>query len=158
MDGDLGTFFVWWDLVAALAVLPLAWLVQNLVHEGAHLVVGWVVEGRRPTVLIPWPHRYDGRFYFARCDSGPATKPGSPKARFLAPLKAAKILAVVALVATGISLEAAWTVPAWGVHVWALIVPFFLCPFVDLHWWMRGFLLQRPGTDGDRYRRLGGRE
>jgi hypothetical protein len=36
-----------WHLIPTLAV---AWLVQNLVHEGSHLLAGWIFEGRKPLI------------------------------------------------------------------------------------------------------------
>ncbi len=53
-----------------LAFIPVAWFVQNCIHESSHLLMGWWVEGRKPLGFWPYPHRYKGRWYFARYQSG----------------------------------------------------------------------------------------
>jgi hypothetical protein len=49
-----------------LAFIPVAWFLQNCIHEFSHLLVGWKLEGRKPLGFWPYPHRYKGRLYFAR--------------------------------------------------------------------------------------------
>jgi len=65
--------------------IPVAWFMQNLMHELSHLLVGWIVEGRKPLGVYPYPHRYRSRFYFSRYISGEASEFASPKPRHIAP-------------------------------------------------------------------------
>ena len=60
-----------------LLLIPIAWIVQNTIHEASHLLVGWWREGRKPIALIPYPHKYNGLFYFARytCSAGSKKDP-----------------------------------------------------------------------------------
>ncbi len=52
----------WWALLA----LPVAWFIQNCLHELSHFVFAWRVEGLKPLGFWPYPHFYDDRFWFAR--------------------------------------------------------------------------------------------
>ncbi len=57
-----------------LLFIPVAWFLQNCIHEFSHLLVGWIVEGRKPLGFWPYPHFYKGRFYFARYRSQDLTQ------------------------------------------------------------------------------------
>jgi hypothetical protein len=124
-------------LFVALLFVP-AWFLQNVVHEGSHLLVGWLVEGRKPTKMIVWPTRRNSKLYFAYYENGPATKSGSPKWRFAAPLLSAWVLMSVFI-----------SVLALTQNIY--FIPFFICPFIDYCVWCFGYLFKRPGTDGLAY-------
>jgi hypothetical protein len=132
-----------WYLFVAL-FLP-AWLWQNTSHELSHLWSGYLWEGRKPLKLIFWPHKYKGKFYFARYESGEATQLGSESHRHIAPLwwairqQFSFLVVIVALIIT-------------GYPDWVYMLPFFICPTVDALVWVWRAVMMRPGTDGMRYR------
>lgn len=123
-------------------MFPVAWFFQLVVHEASHLVVGWWDEGRRPTGFWPYPHRHDGRWFFARCSMGPAV-PGrwDPTwrhlSRHIAPMYWGLVLAALA---------GAVTLTTW----WAL--PWVVCGLGDVVWWWRGYFWGSPRSDGKRWR------
>lgn len=130
----------WW----ALAVVPVAWFVQNCIHELSHLVVGWVWEGRKPLGFWPYPHKHGGKWYFARCLSGEAAIKGrSPRPRYIAPFYAGMLWSIV------------WTIhlvfmctDAWRIFV----LPFAVTGFIDAAWWWRGYFWGRLTCDGQRWK------
>lgn len=138
-----------------------AWFWQNLFHEWSHLATGWIWEGRKPIRMIPWPHKWQGRWYWARYEGGPATRANAAQQeyrRHSAPLR----WAVVQMWCVGAGilgwLGAGWLV-SWemGLEMSWYSVPFFVCPLVDAAVWIWGYVMRRPGTDGDRWRQAGGR-
>ena len=125
-------------LLIILALFPVAWFLQNLIHEGSHLLVGWLVEGRKPTKMIPWPSIRSGRLYFGYYEMGKATKRGSPLWRHVAPLFSSWILMTIfieLLTSTGNFMFA----------------PFFICALVDYSVWMFGYIVEKDGTDGQAF-------
>jgi hypothetical protein len=118
-----------------IGLFLLAWICQNIIHEGSHLLVGWVVEGRKPTKLIPWPTKRNGRWYFAYYENGPATKNGSPKPRHIAPLITDWFLVSIWLIVLG---------PMGNLFA----IPFIICPMVDAIVWILGAIRKSPNTDG----------
>ena len=52
---------LWTVLIAA----PLAFILQTLAHELAHLLTA-VHYGATSSTFKPWPHTYKGKFYFGR--------------------------------------------------------------------------------------------
>lgn len=137
-----------WYLFIGLALV--AWFCQNVTHELSHLWSGWLWEGRRPKKLIPWPHMYEKRFYWARYDSGPPSKNGTPRHRYSAPLRWACVQFCVS-----ISLFCVLIIRQDD--GWAYFLPFLLAPLIDSSVWMWGYLLNRPGTDGalwEKWRRI----
>jgi hypothetical protein len=134
----------WW-IWAGLWLVAWGW--QNVVHELSHLWNGWIWEGRKPVKFVPWMHRYEGRFYFARYESGLATENGSPRRRHSAPIRWAAVQIAVGL-------GGLWALIAYGEGASALyMVPLLVCPAVDAGFWLWGLWARRPGTDGDRWRR-----
>ena len=133
-----------WLIVAGLFLV--AWFWQNVSHELSHLYNGWLWEGIKPLKLIPWPHKHEGRFYFARYEGGIATRSGSEEHRHIAPLWWAinQQVLFLAVIAVDVFLNSA--------EHWIYFFPFFVCPSVDSLVWIWGALLMRPGTDGMRYR------
>jgi hypothetical protein len=130
----------WW----AFAVVPVAWFLQNCVHELSHLLVGLVWEGRKPMGFYPYPHKHNGKWYFARYQSGAATKPGrSHRPCLIAPFFG------------GLIWSALWTAlllfvasPSWRIF----LLPAAITGLVDAGWWWRGYFWGRPTTDGKRWR------
>lgn len=128
------------NIFLSIGMILIAWFIQNVIHEASHLLVGKIVEGRKPLKLIPFPHRYEGRFYFARYLSGPATKIGSAKHRHIAPL-----FAGVFMVFVGVCLT---------VSFGFLFIPFIISPAIDCFVWYWGYFKNSLGTDGYRYKQL----
>jgi hypothetical protein len=128
-----------WHLIPTLLI---AWLVQNTIHEVSHLLAGWIFEGRKPLGLWPYPHRYQGRWYFARYRSGPAKRSDPTATRHIVPFYAGLIWITVSLFAAVLLPE----------HLWLYCMPFTLCATVDalFFWW--GFYWGSPESDGQRYR------
>jgi hypothetical protein len=130
----------WW----ALAAVPVAWFLQNCLHELSHLLVGWVWNGRKPLGFYPYPHKHEGQFYFARCTWGATTKPErSPRPALIAPFFAGVFWASLA---AGILLFVAS--PSWRIFV----LPFGVTGLVDAAWWWRGYFWGGPYCDGKRWR------
>ena len=125
-----------------LTIIPLflvAWFLQNVVHESSHLLAGWLVEGRKPTKMIVWPTIRGGKLYFAYYECGKATKSGSPRLRFIAPLLSSWIL--MSIFFTLLIINGS-----------LYFFPFFLCSSVDYCVWVSGYIFKRPGTDGLAFR------
>ena len=123
--------------------IPLAWILQNIIHELSHLLVGKIIEGRRMKKLIFWPHKYEGRLYFARYESGYATKKASEKARHLAPALTASIL----------SFLYACIIAMLSPILKIVIAPFFIACLIDIIIWFKGYYQNKLYTDGYYYRR-----
>lgn len=51
-----------------LLLIPIAWLVQNVLHELSHLIAAYISFNASPKIFKPYPHMYNGRFYFARTE------------------------------------------------------------------------------------------
>jgi hypothetical protein len=126
-------------IILLVIITLVVWFLQNLIHEGSHLIVGKIVEGRKPLKLIPFPHIYNGRLYFARYENGPPTKAGSPIYRHAAPL-----IAGLYMIFVGVCL----TVFFWEIY----FVPLVVCPAVDCFVWLWGYIRNSKGTDGYFYR------
>lgn len=122
-----------------LLIIPIAWFVQNCIHEGSHLLFGWLEEGRKPLEFKPWPHRFEGRFYFARYAMGEATKDGLTCIciRHAAPVLVNSIYITLMSVLTVLHM------------VFAIFV---LCTLVDLAFWVYGFYWGSELSDGQRFR------
>lgn len=132
-----------WYLLVGLGLV--AWFCQNVTHELSHLWSGWLWEGRRPKKLIPWPHKHQGRWYWARYESDVALKNGSPRHRHSAPLRWASIQFITSMTI--------YCVTVWkGIDGWIYLTPFVLAPLVDACVWMWGYLLDRKDTDGVRWK------
>ncbi len=133
----------WWVLAGLVLV---AWVGQNVTHELAHLWTGWTWEGRKPLKLVPVPHRYQGQWYWARYECGPATRTASPRHRHIAPVRWAFAQAWTVVCA----ILLAWVFDAGTLVMY--LVPFLACPVVDLLVWHWGLFTRRAGTDGARWR------
>jgi len=141
-----------WLIMVGLFLL--AWLWQNISHELSHLWNGFLWEGRKPTKLIFWPHKHEGRFYFARYESGTATRMGSESHRHIAPLWwgiRQQFVFLVVMVVLRMTEES-------GSKGWLYVLPFFICPSVDVAVWLWGAWMMSPGTDGMRYRAVTNQE
>lgn len=126
----------WWVLL----VLPFAWFVQNCLHEGSHALAGWAQEGIKTVGFYPWPHMYQGHFYFARYLYEAPKAPEPPhRFRFIAPLVTA-----LTLMATLVVLM--FTVVPLQHRIW--LVPSAACGLGDALWWLESYLWGNPQRDG----------
>lgn len=121
-----------------LLVVPVAWFIQNCIHEGSHLFFGWLIEGRKPLEFKPWPHMYERRFYFARCTGGPATKDGFPHIRHAGPIL---VNGPYMMLTSGLMI----------LHIAFGILT--LCALVDTLFWLYGFFWGSEFSDGKRFRK-----
>jgi hypothetical protein len=133
----------WWVLAA---VLP-AWFLQLCIHELSHLLVGWFHEGKKPEGFYPYPHKHEGRFYFARYAAGPSKFPDSfyvmnHLPRHIAPFVAGVLVLAISLVVFFL------LSPAW--RVWVL--PTAAMGLGDALWFWRGYFWGSKRTDGMRWR------
>jgi len=139
MLADIGTDWSWWILF----LLPVAWLLQNVAHEGSHLLaVRWLclgVAGGRMG-MIPWPHRYGGRFYFSRCWYEYAGQCNGIQFVHLAPV----IMCCCEL----------FVYVLFFVFLGLWMLPFIVCAVADLLFWNWGYLFGSADCDGKRYRAL----
>lgn len=151
----------WW----VLALIIPCWIVQNTLHELAHLVSAWFWEKLKPKGLWPlwhwrnldhpdewrwwrswelwkkpWPK---SAFFFARFRADPPRVPRRARhTTFIAPVYAAT--AVFSLCAV----MALFGPPS----VRIFFVPQAVCCLVDAGNWWRGFFWGRPTSDGKRWR------
>lgn len=132
----------WWPLIC----LPIAWFLQNIIHESSHLFAGWLFEGRKAIKLIPYPHYYNDRFYFARYEAGEATNylwPGEA-ARHVSPTWAAAIWIFLVGFIFVKFLPISWVYIIW---------PFLITAAVDIGFWWYGYFFGSEYSDGKRYRK-----
>jgi hypothetical protein len=128
----------WW----VLTLVPVAWLLQNCLHEFSHLVIGWIDQGLKPIGFYPWPHYYEGNFYFARCVQGEPAQLDKPhKLRWLAPFIFC-IIQMILLVVLYLCIPV--------LRLW--LIPFLVCSIVDCVWWWRGFFFGKNTCDAKRWR------
>jgi len=126
-----------------LAVVPLAILLQNLLHELSHVFVGMRREGREPKELVIWPHRFNDKWYWARTLHGPPRRRDPSRLMHLAPVWQSLFVCLV----TGILFlilppaQKIFVLPSFGAAA-ATIIYF---------WWCY-FFTKNPYTDGYRYR------
>jgi hypothetical protein len=128
----------WW----VLAVIPLAWFLQNCVHELSHLAVGWVVEGRKPVLFKPYPHRFADRWFFARCESGIPSNTRNPALRHIAPYFAG-ILVVIFWMGINPLVPKPYVI---------FLVPFILAGLVDATFFSWTTIWGSPWSDGQRFK------
>lgn len=126
-----------WTLIPTLLA---GWFWQNCVHELSHLLFIWILHSKKPKGFYPYPHKYEGRFYFARYRCEPYQYPGHPFVH-AAPLFGASAQALLVVFA--------YFFFPWD--TWPYFATLLLCPAVDVLWWYRGFWWGRQGTDGQRY-------
>ena len=129
-------------MIWALILLPVAWLLQNTIHEASHLFSAWFFFDRKGEGLWPYPHKYNGRFYFARCawGGGPfAAMPGNVV--WAAPLWGSSMVLIVAV-------SLLWAVPGGR---W-VFVPFIACSLFDIGFWVRGYFWGSRQCDGKRWK------
>jgi hypothetical protein len=131
--------------IILIGLMLTAWFLQNILHETSHLVMGYFVEGRRPTLLIPWPHIFRGRLYFSRYDSGPATKLGSAFFRHSSPIYICFIQNITINILYWFILPAKTSI---------YLMPFLIAFVVDTLVWLWGYYMRRPGTDGEMVREI----
>jgi len=129
-----------------LLLIPVAWFIQNMLHEGSHLLFGWFYEGRIPTGFYPWPHKYKGRFFFARYSSGPPSKNTgylkSEKPRHIAPF-------IIGMVVLTICLICIFVTPA---AISLYFVPFAIASLIDCLFFWYTYLWGSKWSDGKRFK------
>jgi hypothetical protein len=131
----------WW----ALAVIPVAWFLQNIIHEGGHLFVAWE-NGWKVKGFWPYPHKWNGRWYFARCQwsrMGPSSGWNAVlKKVCISPFFTGLMWAVLCSLAIVL-------VPSW-LRIFG--IPFVIAGLFDagFFWW--GYFWGSEMSDGRRYR------
>lgn len=138
----LATYWPW-----LIGVTLVSWLVQNALHEGSHVLMGYLIEGRKPEVFRPFPGYLHGRFVFAYYQMGRAEKTGSAAPRHLAPFVAGILWALTWAGLGGAQIAAE---RPWGV---LLFVP-AVCGLIDALFWGWGYLWGSKDCDGKRYREI----
>lgn len=124
-----------------------AYFVQNCIHELSHLFAWNMLEGRKPVKFVPYPHKYRGRWMFARCQAGPKQYfTDIPWFVYIVPFWSAIIWFFI-----------------WGLcffqmlgyyeHVWYFI-PFMVCGLLDALFFWYTYLFGSDRSDGKRYKRL----
>jgi len=141
-----------------IVLLPTAWLVQLVIHEGSHLVAARFM-GYKPQGMWPFPHWYrwrsrvwlmwpktfhkpdeSWRFYFARCSYSRRTTRDIHDPVAIAPFWAGLIFFVGGLLLN-------WLVPVIG---W--FFPLVICALGEMirFWWT--YLWGGITTDGKKWR------
>jgi hypothetical protein len=125
-------------MIAVILCACLGFVPQLLLHEAAHCFI-YRLAGARVEAFVPWPHRYGGRFYFARVMPDRALSTSWELRNKVAPLL--KSTAMLAL----------WLGLGFGVGLWA--VGLALWEAIDLINWWQGWIRRRP-NDGGQARQL----
>jgi hypothetical protein len=135
----------WWVLLVAL----IAWFVQNCIHEGAHVLAGGVIYGATKPRIYPWPHKFNGRWYYARYSfklskwaQAFSNEPDLRSSIHFAPVGAAVIPIVLSIVVF-LFLPDAYSI---------LALPFMIAPVIDVAVWEWGYHYGSEGCDGKRYK------
>lgn len=134
-----------WPHWSVYVVLFAAWFWQNAVHELSHLIAAWRYHRAKPLGFYPYPHKYKGRFYFARYECEPFPLPGHPWVH-AAPVVGALVQYLVVAWAL-LFLEFCEVGDLWW--YWAVLT---LCPIVDMLWWVRSYYWGSPESDGWRFK------
>lgn len=127
-----------------MAMLPVAWVVQNVIHEGSHLFIAAVRYGLKPKALVPVPHKHAGRWYFARCEFEPTAEP--IPGVWVAPVQFALVWIVVLSVLSVVLVFTGNSAIIW-------IIPFALAAYIDIIFWLRGKRWGSKLCDGKRWKR-----
>jgi len=133
---------MFWN-IWVLILIPVAWFLQNCIHEGSHILFGWLDEGIKPLGFYPYPHIHDGQFYFARYTYIAFPIPDEPHLiRHIAPI----------ITNVGMLLFGAFTLFLTK-SIW--ILPFMVCALMDALWWIYGYIWGSEKKDGKRWRNGG---
>jgi hypothetical protein len=146
----------WWVFLTAVV----AWLLQNVVHEGSHALVARVKYDVRVARFFflpawfssegdefwkPWsptkPYP-DARFVFA----GVVWKGEIPHEKHSLVSFAPNLGALVVVAVAGVLM--AFLPPSWRL----LVLPFLIAPLIDVLVWWRGYFWGGENTDGYRWR------
>lgn len=150
----------WWVFLC----IPVAWLMENLVHECSHLLAAkitvkaklvymWVLprwinidteESKRWWPWHFWKKPWPGktRFVFARVVWKKQSDSPCPRVIHFSPNYGAALIFIVA------SLLFIFSPPEYRV----CILPWMICPLVDVGTWWRGFFWGSEFSDGKRWR------
>jgi len=123
---------MWTTIALYGGCIAVAWFLQNCLHELAHLVALWVRLGKKPKKLIPWPHKYEGRWYWARCESGAYNLLADPLIHS-APLWVALFQMLIAA-----PVVLTWVATGWPTESPYYLFAFAVAPLVDAAWWWAG--------------------
>lgn len=74
------------NIFVILLIFIIGLFVQFSLHEISHIIFGHIFEGRKPKKIWPYPHRFNGKFYFARYEMYEATKVGNEHMVPISPL------------------------------------------------------------------------
>lgn len=125
-----------------LVFIPVAWFVQNCIHEFSHLLVSRISEGREMLGFWPYPHYYEGRFYFARCNSGEPICRDFYGSRYIAPFYFGLLWATIGIITM--------TFIAEDLKIFCL--PFILAGLIDALFFWYTYFFGSGISDGKLYR------
>jgi len=130
----------WW----VFAVVPVAWILQNCIHEFSHMIVGWVTRGEKPAGFYPYPHRRAGIFYFARYSYSVSDSKNSHAPKWIAPFWGGVVWFVIAgILMLLLSRE-----------MRIFVVPFTVAAVVDALFFWRGYFWGTERCDGKRWEKV----
>ena len=130
----------WW----VLAFVPGVWLLQNIYHEGSHLLSVWIHYRLKPLAFWPFPHKHEGRWYLARYVHEQSVTP-TPEV-YIAPLLFNLFYTAGIIIGAAIILSIKLADPT------IFLIPFILAPIIDILFWIYGYLWGSPLTDGKKYK------
>lgn len=135
----------WWVLLC----VPVAWLVQNCLHELSHLLVG-LFQGLKPSGYYPYPHKHEGRFYFSRYSFDYSSLKPYQLDGFIRPHNPRHIAPFFAgMLWSGVFVGLMFLVP---VTYRIFLLPFAVFGLIDALWFWRGFFWGGEFCDGKRWR------
>lgn len=129
--------WTWW----ALALTPVVWILQNILHEGSHLWMAMEHYGLMPKALIPYPHKHGGKWHFSRCTF---EEPEGP-------IPVVDIAPLVMSVVYGLAVAAIMIFMASPFQRSFFLV-IVAAPVVDALFWVRGYFWGSPSCDGKAFR------
>lgn len=137
------------DVVIVTLVVFTSWFVQNCLHEGSHLLFAYLLRGWKPREFCPYPHKHNGRWYFARCRYTRPIRQPIPEWIHIAPAIA------------GWWWGCTWSIIAsvtwwFGGYGWYLAFIPAGMGFFEIVWFWIGYMWGSDMSDGKRFRKTSG--
>lgn len=129
-------------MIATYALTFLAsWLYVTVMHEVSHVLVAWK-DGATKVRIYPWPHRHEGKLYFARYSYEGIEYKGAHNLIDYAPVFMDCLTVGIAML---------FSVLVFGpTHLGPVIVAG--CALIDYIVWFWGFCWGGAHTDGYKYK------
>lgn len=128
-------------LIVSLIFLASA-CVALVLHEGVHAIIAATAPGARVTAFKPYPHKKDGRWLV-----GEMTYEATQEFSYIR-----KVLFFIAPMMVSFLMAILFWVLGYGLH--GYLYPVAVAFGIDWLWFLKGFALNTPGSDGAQLRVL----